>query len=1214
MSEQILGTDAVEIRGQQIATLAKHTPILATANSVNAALTAIVFWGVASSYLVIGWAGLIIVFAAWRLYRWRRHRHRLPTEVSPLAPRRAVMLALALGLVWGGGVYLFFPPDLPDLQIFLTIVVAGMSAGAAMTLASIPAAAICFILAIQLPLIARFAALGDYSELLLALMMAMFSLVTIFTVRNVYAGFLENLRNTLTNSALLQQLEGVRAELLEIAESSEAFALFDESDRLALWNHNFETFLSLPQDALVKGTPYEVLMRRASPPLDVADGSRPLEDWINKQSGRRREAHGAQVLGLANGRRLRVSDRRTSSGGTVSVWVDVTELEKQAQATRASERRLLDAVESISDGFILFDQADRLVLCNDRYREMYAGIADLLVPGAKFEDLVRAGVERNRVPAGVDRAEQWIRDRIERHRHPNGPFEEYHAEGRWVRIDERVTADGGVVGTRTDVTERKRAEQRNALLATVLEQADDAIEVTDAETRLQYVNPAFEKMTGFAAAEVLGTTPTKSRHLEGIDAALHQEIWGTISAGRAWRGTLPSIHKSGTLHNLETTISPVLDDNGTITNYVAIKRDVTASKAAEEALRRSEEQLRVITDSLPVLITYIDADERYRFVNRTAAEWLDRPAEEIIGRPVNQIHAASEYDKFRPRIQAVLSGDGMTFDVIIAYPDGKRRNVQLIYVPHLDLAKRVQGFFALAQDVTERKRAEEAIKESEERFRAVVNNSPTAILLKDVDGQFSLVNKRFEEWHGLTSDKLIGKRSYDVFPERLADALVSQDQEVLDKLTVIEQEHVVAFADHVPHTIVLTKFPVFDSDDRPIGVGSIGVDVTEQRKAEELLRQAQKMEAVGQLTGGIAHDFNNLLSVIIGNLDFLDDQLRDDDRHRFVEPPLHAALRGAELTHRLLAFSRKQALKPVITNINKLVAGMTRLLQRTLGETIEIETVLTAGLWKTAVDHAQLETALLNLAVNARHAMADGGKLTIETANVLLDQDYAERYQDVVAGRYVMVAIDDTGTGMSPEILAQAFEPFFTTKAIGEGSGLGLSMVYGFVKQSNGHAKIYSEIAKGTTVKLYFPKSAVDAELPEPAKAIPTAGGGQMETILVVEDDASLRAVADAMLSSLGYRVLTVPDGKSALAILDGTSEVDVLFADVVLPGGISGTELAKLASARRPSLKVLFASGYSGNAIARNGLLDEDVRFLSKPYRKAQIARLVRQALDDDG
>jgi two-component system NtrC family sensor kinase len=380
---------------------------------------------------------------------------------------------------------------------------------------------------------------------------------------------------------------------------------------------------------------------------------------------------------------------------------------------------------------------------------------------------------------------------------------------------------------------------------------------------------------------------------------------------------------------------------------------------------------------------------------------------------------------------------------------------------------------------------------------------------------------------------------------------------------------------------------------------------------EASLRQAQKMEAVGQLTGGVAHDFNNLLTIILGNLQMALRQNPEGKTGRLVSNAYHAAERAAELTKRLLAFSRSQPLDPRPIDANRLVAGMSDLLDRTLGETIAVETVRSAGLWLTEADAPQLEAAILNLAINARDAMAEGGRLTIETGNAFLDEFYCQSVEGVKPGQYVMISVTDTGTGMPQDVIDKAFDPFFTTKPAGAGTGLGLSQVYGFIRQSGGHVRIYSEVGEGTTVKIYLPRSfARDKPLPA-GKAADDSPEGKQETVLVVEDDADVRAYVVETLSALNYRVREAANAEAALGILSDSGPVDLLLTDVVMPG-INGRDLAEAAQQRRPGLKVLYMTGYSRNAIVHQGRLDAGVALMQKPFSQDALAMRVRSMLEE--
>jgi PAS domain S-box-containing protein len=395
---------------------------------------------------------------------------------------------------------------------------------------------------------------------------------------------------------------------------------------------------------------------------------------------------------------------------------------------------------------------------------------------------------------------------------------------------------------------------------------------------------------------------------------------------------------------------------------------------------------------------------------------------------------------------------------------------------------------------------------------------------------------------------------------------------------------------------------------------AIGRDVTHERAREDQLRQSQKMEVVGQLTGGIAHDFNNLLTIIVGSLELLQRDFAGQDQKasRRIEAALEGGRRATALTHRLLAFARRQPLAPKTLEVNRLVTGMSEILHRVLDEHIALELVCAAGLWRVKADGHQLENAILNLAVNARDAMPGGGHLTIETQNAILDEDYAAAESEVRPGQYVMIAVTDTGTGMTPDVAAKVFEPFFTTKPVGHGTGLGLAQVYGFIKQSQGHVKIYSEPGEGTTVKLYLPRLH-GAEVPEAAPRPEPAWEGENrdETILVVEDEPAVRDFTAEVLREYGYNVILAENAEAALPTIESPQRIDLLFTDVVLTGPMNGRQLAETFVTQRANVPVLFTTGYTRNAIIHNGRLDEGIAFLGKPFSATALARQVRKLLD---
>jgi PAS domain S-box-containing protein len=513
--------------------------------------------------------------------------------------------------------------------------------------------------------------------------------------------------------------------------------------------------------------------------------------------------------------------------------------------------------------------------------------------------------------------------------------------------------------------------------------------------------------------------------------------------------------------------------------------------------------------------------------------------------------------------------------------------------------------------------ANEEIRHTVAVLNNIINSMGDAVVVTDRAMSIVLMNSAARDFLGLSEDvsPKDWPRLYRIFlpdevtPVAFEDGAVARASrgEAVDNLELFVRRH----GEEVGIHLLVSGRPLRDQDGAVTGAVMVYRNITESRETERRLRHIHKMDAIGQLTGGVAHDFNNILTVVTGTIDILAGAVAHDPKLTAIARLIDdAAERGAELTGRLLAFARRQPLQPRPTDVNQLVVDSARLLQATLGEQVEVESMLEEKTWLAQVDPSQLTAALLNLAVNARDAMPGGGKLTLETGNVHLDQAYADTNIDVRPGPYVVVAVSDTGTGIPSELRDKVFEPFFTTKEPGKGTGLGLSMVYGFVKQSNGHIKIYSEEGHGTSIKLYLPRAEGHADQREDVSAAAHLKGGP-ESILVVEDDQLVRDYVVAQLGQLGYTTMTAENAAKALAIVDSGVGINLLFTDVVMPGGMNGRQLAEEVTRRRPSIKVLFTSGYTENAIVHHGRLDAGVLLLAKPYRKANLARMIRIALE---
>ncbi len=492
-----------------------------------------------------------------------------------------------------------------------------------------------------------------------------------------------------------------------------------------------------------------------------------------------------------------------------------------------------------------------------------------------------------------------------------------------------------------------------------------------------------------------------------------------------------------------------------------------------------------------------------------------------------------------------------------------------------------------------------------------MESSDDAIFTDALDGTITGWNQGAERLFGFSAAEAIGRDIGIIAPDDRKD----EPRTLLERIRrgeIIKHYDTVRVAkDGRRIDISLSVSPVKSPSGEIVGAARIARDITERKRAEEQLRQSQKMEAVGQLTGGIAHDFNNMLTVITGTVELLAEAVADKPQLATVVKLISdAADRGTELTRQLLAFARKQPLHPRVTDIGALVSESAKLVQRALSENLEIELKIDPQVWEAPVDPTQLTSALLNLAVNARDAMPSGGKLTIEAKNVTLDEAYSEANSEVAPGDYVMIAVSDTGVGIPAANLDKIFEPFFSTKDVGRGTGLGLSMVYGFVKQSGGHIKVYSEEGHGTAFKLYLPRSTTQSDQSDEELRLPPVEGGD-ETILVVEDDPAVRASVTARLQNLGYRTITAANAAEALAIVDRGSAFDLLFTDVVMPGGMNGRQLADAVAQRRPGTRTLFTSGYTADAAIHHGRLEAGVMLLAKPYRQSDLARMIRSVLD---
>ena len=646
-------------------------------------------------------------------------------------------------------------------------------------------------------------------------------------------------------------------------------------------------------------------------------------------------------------------------------------------------------------------------------------------------------------------------------------------------------------------------------------------------------------------------------------------------------------------------------------------------EVAEEQVSKQAGELSVwdeVFRNAAVGIAVADAaDNTVRLANPAFATMLGRSVDELRGRPILSFYPEEEQVRLAALAKHRDEAGAVTFESRHLRKDGSSYPVEM----HVSVVRDAKGDvlyrIASAFDITERKRTEAELSRSRrqaDELLALLDTlqaqAPIGLGFVDRDYRYARVNDALAAINGPPAADHIGRRVEEIVPELWPQLEPIYRNVLADGRSYVNIElhgNTSKPADK-PGDWLASLYPVRVAG-AVIGIGIIVVDISRQRRMEEQLRQSLKMEAVGNLTGGLAHDFNNLLGVVIGNLDLVEPLVeKDADIAGLVDDARAAALHGAELTRRLLAFARRQPLQPNPVEPNELVSETAKLLSRTLGENIEITLELGRDVWPILVDAAQLQAALLNLSTNARDAMPSGGRLMIATGNRTLDEEYAATHAEVVPGDYTMIEVSDNGTGMTPEILRQVFEPFFTTKAVGQGTGLGLSMVFGFVKQSGGHVSVYSEPGVGTTFRLYLPRAEHVAQVaPAPVAApLPRATG---ETVLAVEDNEALRLIVVRQLEDLGYRVIEADGAAAALAALE-TAHADLLFTDIVMPGTIDGFALAKRVLAEHPDMKVLLTSGFPDAKINGNlGEMAGSARLLGKPYRKDELARLLREVLD---
>ena len=940
------------------------------------------------------------------------------------------------------------------------------------------------------------------------------------------------------------------------------------------------------------------------------------------------------VAALSSAAGLLLFQRRRAATDRVEAEQE-EERSRQEEALREGEARLRQALEAAHAGMWEWDVRSGENVWSDALWELYGLDRAKQAPSFQaWRESVLPDDRESAVGAVTRAAAEGTRFEVEYRVGGRGaPVRWLLARGRPVRgPDGAVERYSGIV---VDVTESKQASARRLEDARLdaLEEAVSSLPIgvaiteldADGEPRIFATNPAQQRIVGTETPPgvPVSSLPYREFQPDRVTPIEPRDEPGPMAARTGIPTPLTEGHlrlADGTWRVILVTAVPIARSTESAPRRaISLVVDVTAEREAVAALRTSEARYRGLVELSPNAV-FVNRGGRIEFVNRAALLLFGAERDEqLIGKSAFELFHPDFHPLVRERLALLQSGAVAppVFERIVKL-DGTARDVEVTGAPFQD--HRGIAFQVVLRDVTDELRREEALRESEQRFRAIFEGASDGIVTADPrTGQLLSCNAAFTAMTGYTEEEIRALRFDDLHPpqDRASvgtkfAAMASGQVGATAEIHVRRKDGSVFQADISSATVALP--------DRTYLAGFFR-DVTVQRQAEADLRsleaplaQSQKMEGIGRLAGGVAHDFNNILSVILSCSGFALEGLEDGDPTREdIQEITKAANRAAALTRQLLAFSRKQVLQPVSLNVNEALGGMEKMLRRIIGEDVDLVQVLAPDLWTVRADPGQVEQVLMNLAVNARDAMPEGGMLTLETANVTLDEDYTARHAGTKPGPHVMMAVTDSGVGMDEGTLARIFEPFFTTKEAGKGNGLGLSTVYGIVKQSGGCIHVYSEVGQGTTFKIFLPRD--ESPTVDPERKVPAATGAvRGETILVVEDDEAMRDVTRRVLAGAGYDVLTAANGAEGLRVsAQHAGEIQLLLTDVVMPQ-MSGRVFAEHLAKVRPGMKVLYMSGYTDNAIVHHGVLDRGTQFLAKPFSQDDLLAKVRYVLDGTG
>ena len=927
----------------------------------------------------------------------------------------------------------------------------------------------------------------------------------------------------------------------------------------------------------------------------------------------------------------------------------IADLEAEVSKLQAAASGDLDRYRAIFDGVVDFaiiatDRGGLIVDWNLGAESVLGWVAAEMRGEAAdrfftLEDRAadRPGIEmRHALETGRSASERW---------HLRRDGSRFWASGEMMPLRDRSGAHLGFLKILRDQTEQQKASEVQRgdaeFLRSILAASADCIKVLDLDGRLVFMSEGGQRVMEVSDFNAIEGCPWPD-FWEGEENARARASIEAAKSGGSGRFQGFARTMAGTPRWWDVQVTPIPGADGRPEKLLTVSRDITAIQQAEEALQRSEQRQRRLIETLPQLVWSCLPDGACDYLSRQWVEYTGTPEVEQLGLAwLDRVMHPEDRDRTYAHWMGAIAGQHpYDIEYRLRRHDGVYHWFKTRGTPIRDADGAVVQWFGTCTDIQEIVEAREVLARSREelerqvaertralrsvdaRKRAMFDTTRQLLGLLNLDGTLSEANRAALDAIDATAADIIGMPFWDTpwfsgtpgMPE-----VVKEAWKTARSGRTVRTEMALTLPDGSTRSFDFAMTPVFDDGGRVVEVVPEATDITDKRRIEEQLRQSQKMEAVGQLTGGLAHDFNNLLTGIVGSLELMQARIaqgRHGELDRYVTAAQGAAKRAAALTHRLLAFSRRQTLDPKPVNVNRLVAGMEDLVRRTVGPAIEVEVVGSAGLWTAMIDAGQLENALLNLCINARDAMPDGGRLTIETANKWLDERTASE-RDLPSGQYLSLCVTDTGIGMPPDVAARAFDPFFTTKPLGVGTGLGLSMVYGFARQSGGQVRIYSETGagptRGSTVCIYVPRhhgqEETDSNAGAPSAAQQADGH---KAVLVVDDEPTVRMLIAEVLGELGYTVIEAEEGSAGLRVLQSDARIDLLVTDVGLPGGLNGRQVADAARGLRPGLRVLFITGYAENAAVGNGHLERGMQVLTKPFAMEALAARVRSIIEE--